>query len=598
MKKKTKIIFNLFLLFFLLFLSSDVTKAVGSASTGFSGNSSVYVGDQIDVILYVGSVNGTNGGLAAFGGNISYSTDKLELVRASSLAPFTVELSGNRLGGFGQNTIKSSTNIIKFTFRAKALGSATISYSGSSQPDANATPVSISGSSKTINIVNPPSSNNNLSSLSVSSGGISFNKNTTYYNVSVGANVTSISISASPEDGGASVSGVGSKSLKYGNNKFYIVVTAPSGAKKTYTINVNRKDDRSGNNNLSSLTVNGGELNPNFNKNTTNYKLDVPYSISNLSVNAKAEDQKASVTVSGNNNLIAEETTIVTITVTAENGSKKTYTISVNRGKDPNKILSDNNYLTKIVPNIGILSPVFDKEKSEYEIWLPYEVDKISFDYQVEDAKYATTKLEGNDTLQPGVSNVYKIIVKAESNKERIYKINVRRAKNPSDNSSSNTYIKSIKLKNGKLTSEFNKKNREYYYTKKSGFKITEVIPEDKNSAVNIINNEGTIYIIVTSGSGEYGVYALREKQTNLLIYLLGIGLFLLGVGIGFVIKLMLNNKKVKVKQTSSKTKNEENDDKSKDKEINTKMKVKKIDNKDQKKIKGADSKKVKNNKL
>ena len=114
MKKKTKIIFNLFLLFFLLFLSSDVTKAVGSASTGFSGNSSVYVGDQIDVILYVGSVNGTNGGLAAFGGNISYSTDKLELVRASSLAPFTVELSGNRLGGFGQNTIKSSTNIIKF----------------------------------------------------------------------------------------------------------------------------------------------------------------------------------------------------------------------------------------------------------------------------------------------------------------------------------------------------------------------------------------------------------------------------------------------------------------------------------------------------
>lgn len=590
MINKIKTIFTLFFPCFLLFFGSNIIKAAGSASTGFSGNGSVYVGDNIDVMLYVSSVNGTGGGLAAFGGNISYSIDKLELVSATSLAPFTVELNGNKLGGFGQNTIKGYSNIMKFTFRTKALGSATISYSGSSQPDANATPVSISGSSKTINIVSPPSSNNNLSSLSVSSGGISFNKNTTYYNVSVGSSVTSVSISASAEDGGASVSGVGVKSLNYGSNKFYIVVTAPSGAKKTYTINVNRKDDRSGNNNLSSLTVNGGELNPKFSKNTTNYTLDVPYSISNLSVNAKAEDPKANVTVSGNNNLIAEETTIVTITVTAENGSKKAYTISVNRGKDPNKILSDNNYLTKIVPSIGILSPAFDKEKSEYEIWLPYEVDKISFDYQVEDTKYATTKLEGNDTLQPGVSNIYKIIVNAESNKERIYKINVRRAKNPSDNASSNTYIKNIKLKNGKLTSEFNKKNREYYYTKKSGFKITEVIPEDKNSAVNIINNENTIYIIVTSGSGEYGVYALREKQTNFLIYLLYVGLFTLGIGIGFVIKLMLNNKKLKSKKTDDTVKN-----KVSSKEIDAKVKVKKVETKEQNKIKNVDSKKAKN---
>ena len=555
MNKKIKIIFNLLLLSFLLFLSPNIVKASGSATTGFSGNSSVYVGNKIDVILYVGSVNGTGGGLAAFGGNISYSTDKLELVATSSMAPFTVELSGSKLGGFGQNTIKSRANIMKFTFRAKALGRATISYGGSSQPDANATPVSISGSSKTINIVNPPSSNNNLSSLSVSSGSISFNKNTTYYNVSVGSSVTSISISAKAEDSGARISGTGSKSLTYGNNKFYIVVTAPSGAKKTYTVNVNRKDDRSSNNNLSSLKVNGGELKPGFSKGTTSYTLEVPYSISSLSVTAKAEDSKAKVTVNGNNNLVAEETTPVTITVTAENGSKKTYTIKVSRGKDPNKKLSDNNYLTKIVPNIGILSPAFNKEKSEYEIWLPYEVDKISFDYKVEDTKYATTKLEGNDTLQPGVSNVYKIIVKSESEKERTYTINVRRAKNPSDNSSSNTYLKSIKLKNGKLTSEFNKKVHEYIYTKKSGFEITEVIPEDENSAVSIVEQENNIYVIVTSGNGEYGVYTLKEKQINFVKYIVYIGLFILGFGTGFLIKLITNKNKKSINKEQKKSK-------------------------------------------
>lgn len=568
MNRKVRIILNFFIINFLLFLSPYIINAAGTASTGFSANSSVYVGNNIEVILYVGGVNGSNGGLAAFGGTISYSTDKLELVSASSLAPFTVELSGNKLGGFGQSTISGESNIMKFVFKAKSLGNANISYSGSSQPDANATPVSISGCSKTINIQNPPSSNNNLSSLSVSSGGISFNKNTTSYNVSVGSDITSVSISAIPEDSGAKVSGTGSKSLNYGSNKFNITVTAPSGASKTYTVNVNRKDNRSSNNNLSSLNVNGGDLKPGFSKNTTSYTLDVPYSISDLAVNAKAEDSKSKVTVTGNNNLIAEETNQVTITVTAEDGSKKTYTISVTRGKDPNKKLSNNNYLTKIVPNIGILSPVFNKDNTEYEIWLPYEIDKISFEYEVEDTKYATTKLEGNDTLQPGVSNVYKITVTSESNEERVYTINVRRAKNPTDSGNSNTYIKSIKIKNGKLTSDFDKKIFEYTYTKKSDFEITEVIPEDENSAVSIVEQEDKIYLIVTSSNGEYGVYTLKEKQINIIKYFIYLGIFVLGFPLGFVTHMIIKNKDIKFKinkeKKQKKTKKVKQSDKNK----------------------------------
>lgn len=98
---------NFLILSFFLFLFPVLTaKADGTATTGISGNSSVYVGKTIDVVLYVNSVSGANGGLAAFGGNISYSTDKLELVKTTSLAPFTVELAGNKLGGFGANTIK------------------------------------------------------------------------------------------------------------------------------------------------------------------------------------------------------------------------------------------------------------------------------------------------------------------------------------------------------------------------------------------------------------------------------------------------------------------------------------------------------------
>lgn len=540
MKKINRKIFSSIILSFFLFLCPYVVNAA-SATTGFSGNSSVYVGNNIEVTLYIGSVSGTQSGLAAFGGTINYDTTKLELISKTSLAPFTVDMEGNKMAGFGANTIKGYSNIMKFTFKAKALGSTKISYSGSKQPDLDNQNVEISGCSKTINITNPPSSNNNLSSLSVSVGNINFNKNTTNYSLSVDYNVTSVTINANTEDSGAKIYGTGNKSLNYGNNKFDIIVTAPSGAEKTYTININRQDNRSSNNNLSSLKVNGGELKPGFNKNTTKYSLSVPYSISNLSVDAKAEDSKARVTVSGNNGLIAEETKDVTITVTAENGSKKTYTISVSRGKDPNKKLSNNNYLSHLNVSIGILSPVFDKDTTNYEVWLPYEVDKISFDYGVEDTKYATTKFEGHDTLQPGVSNIYKIKVTAENEEERIYTISVKRAKNPSESVSGNTYLKNIKLKNGKLIGNFQKEKHDYVYTRNRGFEISEVIAEDENSAVSIIEDETTIYIIVTSSSGEYGVYTLRAKEFSIINYLGYLLFFIAGIGAGIMIKMTFN---------------------------------------------------------
>ena len=90
-----------FLLFFFLFLCPFKIYALGNATTGFNGNSSVYVGNTIDITLYIGSVSGTtdDGGLAAFGGNLNYSSDKLELIGETSLAPFNIDLVGTKFGG-------------------------------------------------------------------------------------------------------------------------------------------------------------------------------------------------------------------------------------------------------------------------------------------------------------------------------------------------------------------------------------------------------------------------------------------------------------------------------------------------------------------
>ena len=75
-----------------------------------------------------------------------------------------------------------------------------------------------------------------------------------------------------------------------------------------------------------------------------------------------AADSKARISIN-NPNLIAEEEVTATITVTAENGAQKTYTLKVARGKDPNKVLSTNGYLKTFKSSYGDLSPVFNKEK-------------------------------------------------------------------------------------------------------------------------------------------------------------------------------------------------------------------------------------------
>ena len=364
-------------------------------------------------------------------------------------------------------------------------------------------------------------------------------------------NVSSINVSGTVEDSLSQVSGLGNHNLNYGNNKINIIVKSQSGNTKTYTINVNRKDNRSSNNNLSELKISNGELNPGFNKNTTNYKMNVPFEVSKLNIKAIQEDSKAKVNITGNSNFTAEETQNVYIKVTAENGSSKTYTISVTRGKDPNKKLSDDNYLTKIEPSIGILSPVFNKDIKDYVIYLPYEVDKISFDVSVSDTRYATLTKDEPEQLQSGITNKYTYTVKAENNEERVYTIVVKRAIDPKLETSSNTYLKNIKLSNGKLlftngkkVSNFDKNTKKYYYEKRRDFKYSAEA-EDSNSNVVTVIDGTTINFIVEAPNGDFSIYTLElsgsyHKYTYIL-------LFLLGLVVGIIIMILKNKFNIKI---------------------------------------------------
>ncbi len=95
-------------------------------------------------------------------------------------------------------------------------------------------------------------------------------------------------------------------------------------------INIVAAPTLSGENNLSSLSVSEGQFTPEFNPATTEYSMTVPFEINALVFTGTAKHNAASVAVSASDALVVGANPI-TITVTAQNGATKTYTVTVTR---------------------------------------------------------------------------------------------------------------------------------------------------------------------------------------------------------------------------------------------------------------------------
>lgn len=121
------------------------------------------------------------------------------------------------------------------------------------------------------------------------------------------------------------------------------------------------------NNDLKSLSVNGYKISPTFNKDVTKYTVDVDSNTEQITINASKDDSKASLSGTGTHE-VSEGENKFNITVTAENGSTKTYTLIVNV-KDPNpiKVTIDDKELT-IVKRESTLETPQGFEKTQIEI--------------------------------------------------------------------------------------------------------------------------------------------------------------------------------------------------------------------------------------
>lgn len=205
---------------------------------------------------------------------------------------------------------------------------------GSNQIDVTCTAEDSTEKTYTITVEREKNSDATLKSLEVAGQTMNptFDKNTTSYTVNVANSVSNVTINAAATDSNASVQGTGNKTVNVGTNNFDVDVTAQNGTTtKKYTITISRP--KNNNAKLSTLSVEGQSIVPEFNADTLNYTLTVDNAVESINILATAEDTKANVSGTGNKQLSVGQNTC-NVKVTAEDGeTTKTYVITVTRSE-------------------------------------------------------------------------------------------------------------------------------------------------------------------------------------------------------------------------------------------------------------------------
>ncbi len=231
MKKKIIILFT-FVFFSFFFVEYNVEAASWSISPR---SGSIKNGGSVSINIS-GNVAGRFN--VSTSGSCRANTNKVFKETISSNASFSVTATGS--GSCSVNV--SAADVTDPSYNSVGGSSSanfTITSSSSSSSNKNSSSSKNTSSKTTNNKDDSKSSDNNLKSLSVESVELSFNKDTTTYNLSVGNDVKKIKINAEANNSKATVTGTGEKDVKEGDNKFDVVVTAENGDTKTYTINVN-----------------------------------------------------------------------------------------------------------------------------------------------------------------------------------------------------------------------------------------------------------------------------------------------------------------------------------------------------------------------
>jgi len=557
--KKLNLIMVLVLIWSIFGTITNVFAA--SATVGFSGNSTVKVGSNITVTMYISNVTDAIGGVVSAGGNLSFESEYLEYVSGTgATSPYTFQINTGanyKIAGLDttlSNGITSQTTVFTFVFKAKKAGTTQVTLTDAKlsdtanklttnvsaksitiTEDSSTTPTDPTPSDPTPDTPTTPtkSSDATLKSLSASGYTLSptFSSSTTSYTVTVPASATIVKLEGKANDSKATITGLGNVTLTGDTTTATVKVKAEDGkTTKEYTVKIVKEAEKSeevkkdGDATLKSLSVSGYTLSPTFKKNVNTYSMKVKNNITGLDVTAIPNSDKATVTISGNKNW-KEGVNVVTIKVTAEDGTVNTYTVNVTReSSDSGKTTttttkSSDNYLKDLIINSSHeISPKFDKDVSNYNINVPYEVDKLDLQTVLNNSK-AKVEITGNENFKAGEVNTVQITVTAEDGTKRIYTLNVTRTTQTSDND-----LKDIIIGGVDLDPKFDPDVLEYNVKVDADTDELDItaIAENSDAKVEIIGNKNlkeghnTVLIKVTDKNGFSKFYTIDvEKEAK-----------------------------------------------------------------------------------
>lgn len=258
-------------------------------------------------------------------------------------------------------------------------------------------------------------------------------------------------------------SGTGEHIMPVVDNQILVNVISESGDANIYVINI--EYEKSNDASLANLSVEGYNLTPDFISNTLEYSIEIGSNISELTLQAIANNSSAKIQYQLNDNELSDNPVIslpeeldegtIKIIVTAEdNTTTQTYQISYHKTK------STNNNLSSITIDGYTLNEEFNKDTLSYTVTVPNNVTSLVIRGTLEDnlatLKIGTTSLiETNEyTLNNLIvgENIVKLEVTSESGITKTYQVTITKEDTPGLNkitssihTITNDYITSVK---------------------------------------------------------------------------------------------------------------------------------------------------------
>ena len=331
-------IMNICIILICLMITKSFANTTGTVYLN-TNKEIVEIGEEIEVTINIENIK-----TAAFTAYINFDDTKFEYISGTEntnvIGNRVITLWFDQLGGKQAKT----GELIKLKFKAKANGLANFVVSGQFyseneqliETDFKELQVEVGKKETKLTSdeqgTDTNKSNADLKSLRVDIEGIvpTFAQDVKQYYLNVHNTINNLDVLAIAENPNSSIEITGNTNLKDGLNVISIkVVSEDKTQENIYHINVTKTTNLdTANTNLETLAIENVLLNPPFDNTITHYDIEISNSTTQLNILAVPENENASTSISGNNDLKEGNNQIV-ISVTASNGfTKKDFIIN------------------------------------------------------------------------------------------------------------------------------------------------------------------------------------------------------------------------------------------------------------------------------